>query len=196
MKSFDWNSEQNQHLIEERGFSFEDASYYLLKGGLIDDVSHPSSEKYPNQRIFVIDVEGYVYFIPYVESKEYIFLKTIIPAAKRPGTISEDLMNKPKWSREEKEILKAFEADDLKSNPTKKRKREVEAAAGATFKKDKRINIRISRRDLSAIQRRALEEGIPYQTLVSSVLHKYVSGGLRDISADKASKKPDDEATA
>ena len=105
-------------------------------------------------------------------------------------------MSKLILNKEEKEILKAFEAGELKSNLTKKRKKEVEAAAGATFKKDKRINIRISGRDLGAIQRRALEEGIPYQTLVSSVLHKYVSGGLRDISANKASKPSDDEAAA
>ncbi|MFT7687681.1 MAG: putative DNA binding CopG/RHH family protein [Candidatus Azotimanducaceae bacterium] len=105
-------------------------------------------------------------------------------------------MSKPKLDREEQEILRAFEAGELKSNLTKRRKKEVEAAAEATFKKDKRINIRISGRDLGAIQRRALEEGIPYQTLVSSVLHKYVSGGLRDISANKASKKPDGEAAA
>ena len=90
-------------------------------------------------------------------------------------------MNKLKLDREEKDILNAFEAGDLKSNLTKKRKKELEAIAETTFKKDKRINIRISGRDLGAIQRRALEEGIPYQTLVSSVLHKYVSGGLRDI---------------
>lgn len=95
-------------------------------------------------------------------------------------------MNKLKLNEEEKEIIDAFKAGDLKSNLTKKRKREVEAAAEATFKKDKRINIRISGRDLGAIQRRALEEGIPYQTLVSSVLHKYVSGGFRDISANKS----------
>jgi predicted DNA binding CopG/RHH family protein len=54
------------------------------------------------------------------------------------------------------------------------------------LKKDKRINIRISSRDLEALQRRAIEEGLPYQSLVSSVLHKYVSGGLKDITASKA----------
>ncbi|MFT7687680.1 MAG: uncharacterized DUF497 family protein [Candidatus Azotimanducaceae bacterium] len=82
MKSFDWNSEKNQKLIEERNFSFEDASYYLLNGGLVDDVSHPNPEKCPNQGIFVIDVDGYAYLIPYVESEEHIFLKTIIPSRK------------------------------------------------------------------------------------------------------------------
>ena len=82
MKSFDWNSEKNQKLIEERGISFEDASYYLLNNGLLDDLPHPNPDKYPNQRIFVIDVDGYVYLIPYVESKECFFLKTIIPSRK------------------------------------------------------------------------------------------------------------------
>ena len=62
----------------------------------------------------------------------------------------------------------------------------LQAAAEETFKKDKRINIRISSRDLESLQRRAFEEGIPYQTLVSSVLHKNVSGGLRDLMANKA----------
>jgi predicted DNA binding CopG/RHH family protein len=58
--------------------------------------------------------------------------------------------------------------------------------AEETIRKDKRINIRISSRDLEALQRRAIEEGLPYQSLVPSVLHKYVSGGFKDISANKA----------
>jgi predicted DNA binding CopG/RHH family protein len=80
--------------------------------------------------------------------------------------------------KEEKEILAAFEAGKLKSVATSRRLDDLRDAAEATFKKDKRINIRISGKDLDAIQRRALEEGIPYQTLVSSVLHKYVAGNL------------------
>ena len=95
-------------------------------------------------------------------------------------------MTEPKLSKEEKEILKEFEAGEFKSVLTPRRKKMLQAAAEETFKKDKRINIRISSRDLESLQRRALEEGIPYQTLVSSVLHKYVSGGLRDLMANKA----------
>jgi len=94
-------------------------------------------------------------------------------------------MTEPKLSKEEKEILKDFEAGEFKSVLTPRRKKMLQAAAEETFKKDKRINIRISSRDLESLQRRALEEGIPYQTLVSSVLHKYVSGGLHDIMASK-----------
>ena len=94
-------------------------------------------------------------------------------------------MSKPKLNKEEKEILKDFETGEFESVLTTKRKKYIQAVAEETFKKDKRINIRISSRDLRSLQRRALEEGIPYQTLVSSVLHKYVSGGLRDIVANK-----------
>ena len=88
--------------------------------------------------------------------------------------------------KEEKEILKDFESNQFKSVLSSKRKKYVQAVAEETFKKDKRINIRISSRDLESIQRRALEEGIPYQTLVSSILHKYVSGSLNDMMANKA----------
>ncbi|MBL4864883.1 MAG: hypothetical protein JKY67_00730 [Pseudomonadales bacterium] len=95
-------------------------------------------------------------------------------------------MSKKKLDRDEQELLKEFERGGFDSMLTSRRKKQIKAAAEETFKKDKRINIRISSRDLEALQRRALEEGMPYQTLVSSVLHKYVSGGLEDILANKA----------
>lgn len=95
-------------------------------------------------------------------------------------------MSNIKLGKEEKEILKDFESNKFKSVLTSKRKKYIQAVAEETFKKDKRINIRISSRDLQSIQKRALEEGIPYQTLVSSILHKYVSGSLNDIMANKA----------
>jgi len=94
-------------------------------------------------------------------------------------------MSKLELNREERQILKDFEEGKFKSVLTAKRKEMLQATAEETFKKDKRINIRISSRDLESLQRRALEEGIPYQTLISSVLHKYVSGGLHDILANK-----------
>lgn len=94
-------------------------------------------------------------------------------------------MSKVRLSKEEKKLLDSVESGDFVSTLTKARKEELEAVATNTFKKDKRINIRISNRDLIAVQSRASEEGIPYQTLVSSIIHKYVSGSLRDISANK-----------
>ena len=81
--------------------------------------------------------------------------------------------------------MKSVEAGEYESVLSEARRKELEAAAANTFRKDKRINIRISSRDLMAVQSRALEEGIPYQTLVSSIIHKYISGSLKDVTAEK-----------
>lgn len=98
-------------------------------------------------------------------------------------------MNKSKLSPEESELLEVVEAGNYESVLTESRRRELESIASNTFKKDKRINIRISNRDLAAIQSRASQEGMPYQTLVSSIIHKYISGSLQDITANKSSKR-------
>jgi len=98
-------------------------------------------------------------------------------------------MKNVKLSKEEKQLLQAVEAGEFESVLTKKRRAELVAAAKNSVRKDKRINIRISNRDLKAVQLKATEEGIPYQTLVSSIIHKYISGSLKDISANKALKR-------
>jgi len=82
MRIFNWNSEKNQQLIVERGRSFEEAVFYIQNGGLLDDVVHPNAKNYPQQRIFIVCINDYVYLVPYVESDEEIFLKTIIPSRK------------------------------------------------------------------------------------------------------------------
>jgi len=94
-------------------------------------------------------------------------------------------MKNMKLSKEEKQLLKAVESGEFESVLSKKRRAELLTVAKDTVRKDKRINIRISNRDLKAVQLKASEEGIPYQTLVSSVIHKYISGSLKDISANK-----------
>lgn len=90
-------------------------------------------------------------------------------------------MSRTKLDETEKQVLRDYDADEFKSVLTPARRKLIQKVAEHSVRKDKRINIRLSGRDLAALQRRALEEGIPYQTLVSSVLHKYVSGGLQDI---------------
>lgn len=94
-------------------------------------------------------------------------------------------MRKVKLNPEEQEILDDFEAGEFKSVMNLTFKKVAQSAAEETLKKDKRINIRISSRDLLALQRRAAKEGLPYQTLVSSILHKYVAGSLEDRIANK-----------
>lgn len=88
-----------------------------------------------------------------------------------------------KIDHDESELLAAFEQGQLKSVATKSELANFKAAARATALKDRRVNIRLSSGDLSDIQVRALEEGIPYQTLIASVLHKYVTGRLTEHPA-------------
>jgi predicted DNA binding CopG/RHH family protein len=85
-----------------------------------------------------------------------------------------------KIDREELEILRSFEKGKLKSVATKSELAKFKAAARATAIKDRRVNIRLSSIDLGDIQVKAMEEGIPYQTLIASVLHKYVTGRLAE----------------
>jgi predicted DNA binding CopG/RHH family protein len=87
--------------------------------------------------------------------------------------------------REEKAILESVERGEWRSvSNVKKEIKRYRRYALAALRKDKRINIRIAEQDLVLLQQRALEEGLPYQTLISSVLHKYVSGRLRDSAAE------------
>lgn len=92
-------------------------------------------------------------------------------------------MNKPQFDQEEKELLDSYErgewntVEDLEGET-----RRFREYARATFRKDARVNIRISSKDLDALKKKAMEEGIPYQTLMSSILHKYVSGRLTERS--------------
>lgn len=83
--------------------------------------------------------------------------------------------------KEEQEILDAFDAGELQRTPDfDEQKARHQQYAEAMFKKDARINIRLSSKDLRGLQKKALAEGIPYQTLVASILHKYVEGRLHE----------------
>ena len=82
---------------------------------------------------------------------------------------------------EEKDLLDSIEKDEWRSSKNKKTlMKELKETATNTMLKDQRMNIRIGKRDLDGIKVKALEEGIPYQTLVASIIHKYVSGKLKE----------------
>jgi predicted DNA binding CopG/RHH family protein len=86
-----------------------------------------------------------------------------------------------KLTEEERAILESVERGDWRTvRGLAKEKSRYEAAARATLRKDKRVNIRMTERDLVRFKKKAEEEGLPYQTLISSVLHKYISGRLAD----------------
>jgi uncharacterized DUF497 family protein len=82
MKTFSWNDEKNALLKAERQVSFEEIVLYIEMGGLLDVLEHPNQEKYKGQKVFVVQVDDYVYLVPFIESDAEVFLKTIIPSRK------------------------------------------------------------------------------------------------------------------
>ena len=91
---------------------------------------------------------------------------------------------KDKLTEEEKEILDSFENGEwVPVADLQDRRKELSDYARNTLKKDKRLNIRISERDLTELQRKAIKEGLPYQTYISSIIHKFINGTLVDGAA-------------
>ena len=79
---FDWDPVKNLKLSAERKVAFEHVMFHIEQGDLLDVIEHPNQEKYPAQQIFIINMNGYVYLVPFVEDGDKIFLKTIIPSRK------------------------------------------------------------------------------------------------------------------
>jgi len=82
VKYFDWNKEKNEILKSKRGISFEEVCVSIESDGILDILVHPNLTKYPNQKLFVVNVDNYVYLVPFLEDEVKIFLKTIIPSRK------------------------------------------------------------------------------------------------------------------
>lgn len=82
MKIYRWDSKKNDRLKERRGISFEEVVLQLNAAEPLDILEHPNKKSYPNQRIFVVLLRGYAYLVPFVEAKDEVFLKTIIPSRK------------------------------------------------------------------------------------------------------------------
>lgn len=82
MKYFDWDEEKNEILKRERDISFEEIVAALWDGRDLDVLPHPNKNRYPNQRILIVNIDNYAYVVPYVEDKEKVFFKTIMPSRK------------------------------------------------------------------------------------------------------------------
>ena len=81
--SFDWSTEKNQWLIEQRGLSFERVVSAIEQGGLVDVLEHPNQDRYPGQMIYVVEIDEYLHLVPFVTQADGTrFLKTIIPSRK------------------------------------------------------------------------------------------------------------------
>lgn len=82
MNDFDWNDEKNEFLQRTRGVSFEEVLFHIQNGDVLDVIKHPNPARYPSQNIIVLNMEGYVYLVPYTKEGGVRFLKTIIPSRK------------------------------------------------------------------------------------------------------------------
>jgi len=82
MKIYKWNKIKSETLQRERGISFENIVSHINAGHLVDIIEHPDKKKYPNQKIFIININNYIYMVPFVENDNGIFLKKIIPSRK------------------------------------------------------------------------------------------------------------------
>ena len=82
MKYFEWNAAKNEIIKIERGISFEDVITAIFEGKELDKTAHPNKQKYPHQQIMVVEINEYVYLVPFVEDEEKVFLKTVIPSRK------------------------------------------------------------------------------------------------------------------
>ena len=82
MGDFDWNDEKNEFLKRVRGVSFEEIVFHIQNGGVLDVIKHPKADRYPKQNIIVLNIDGYVYLVPYLKEQGIRFLKTIIPSRK------------------------------------------------------------------------------------------------------------------
>ncbi len=82
MKTFNWNKQKNEILKIERNLSFEDVLIAINEDKILEIIEHPNDKKYENQKIFIIEIRKYAYLVPFVENKNEIFLKTIIPSRK------------------------------------------------------------------------------------------------------------------
>ena len=82
MSEFDWSDEKNEMLERTREVCFEDVLVHIQNGGVLAVIRHPNQDRYPNQNVIVLNVEGYVWLVPYVKVRGVRFLKTIVPSRK------------------------------------------------------------------------------------------------------------------
>jgi len=82
VKLFDWSLGKNEELKALRKISFEDIVFSMSRDGLMDILEHPDQQRYPGQRIFIVNVDDYAYIVPFIEDEKTVFLKTIIPSRK------------------------------------------------------------------------------------------------------------------
>ncbi len=82
MKLFEWANEKNEKLKSDRGVSFEEVVFCIANDFVLDIIQNPNQTKYPNQRMYIVNIDNYAYLVPFIEREETIYLITVIPSRK------------------------------------------------------------------------------------------------------------------
>jgi len=185
-----WNPAKNEILKEQRGVDFNDVLIAIMENRVLDVVTHMNKDKYPNQRMMIIAIDNYIYVVPFVtDGDKTIFLKTIYPGVGQRCIIlikrRDQTMKKNKFDyidSEEKEVMESFDKGEFVSVKDKDKViRELKASAKNTIAKTRLVSIRLSEKDLVKIKAKSIETGIPYQTLIGSVLHQFAEDKIKIV---------------
>ena len=179
-----WNEEKNQLLKMQRGISFNQILEKIESGNIVGRKVHPNLEKYLNQQIFIIEIDSYIYYIPFIEAKDEIFLKTIIPSRKLTNQYKEiqKMKNNPIiLNHEESVLLSEIENGQWEDKPvTDSELNTYKEAAEYTrlLREKKQTTIRFSVNDLAILKAKANEMGMGYQNLIQVLVHNYAKGKI------------------
>lgn len=179
MKNITWDYYKDQSLRKNRNISFEEITLLVAEGYLVDILEN-QSPKYRGQKIMLVNKNRYIYCIPYLEDEKEVRLITVFPSRKLTRIYLEEVREQMEpYDSYEKELIASLDNNEWKSVEQGEVMRDqMQENAKAALHKRTRINLRLPDKDLEAIKLKALEEGLPYQTLIVSVLHKYVNGKL------------------
>jgi len=186
---YDFCSEKNAWLIENRGISFEQIIALIEAGKLLQILEHSTQAKYPGQLMYEVKTSTATYMSSPLHRRDPSYSWKLFTRAESDQESEGGkggVKKREFYDDAEKQLVEAYERDEFK--PVKSQKAAKRAAIDAArryMRKDARINIRLSAADLEMIKRRAVEEGLPYQTLIASILHKYASGS--GLTGKKAS---------
>ena len=169
-----WDDEKNQKLQIKRDISFDQISEIILRKEYFDILENPSR---PNQQIFVVRINDYIHSVPFIiDDQSNIVLKTAYPSRKLQKKYEGGKIMEQKLDNYEKEI----ENNISQFSPVSNKKKELIDGIIDQANTKKVISLRLKANDLELLKHRADSEGLPYQTLLSSIVHKFVSDQLVD----------------
>lgn len=178
MSIFNWNDEKNKLLKETRNISFERIVLAISQNKILEVYNHPNENRYPNQKIYEIEINNYVYLVPFIEDGDEIFLKTIIPSRKATKKFKKTRM-KTKYDTEELEILEKYENQKLIKTSTKDFDiKQAILSAQNTIEQKTEIKIKVSEKDIKELKLKEFETGVPFDKIISALIHSYLKNNF------------------